>query len=61
MLFSKFMALYRPSLTRTSYRTFAAKTTKTAKSKKKEDNSTYGVYLWARMPRLGPKAGAVGT
>ena len=43
---------------RTQNRGFAAKG---AKAAKKEDNSTYGVYLWARMPRLGPKAGAVGT
>ena len=52
------MAAQRSYLTRSHIRTFASSATSTAAT---EDNDTYGVYLWARMPRLGPKSGAVGT
>jgi hypothetical protein len=58
MLVNKMLSLNRQFLTRTSLRSFATKTAKTAK---KEDSGSYGVYLWAKIPRIGPKAGSVGT
>lgn len=50
------MALMREDLTRRCFAT-AEKQPSTKVQKKK----SHGVYLWAKMPRLGAKGGAVST